>query len=248
MLVLLDRQVLSVPRAAQQDPKHGQAPVRAVQARHARQSPRQVRSFGRCGQRIERRIDDPMTEHAPGLHWETGDACVDPEPHFVSVLHERGEGCRRAIVVHGSRLPGHAARVNRGGSWNNNNPGNVRGANRNRNAPTNRNNNLGFRCARPAAPACRAITVARPALCRTDARGRGAYASGDPASPCRVSRSCGRGGGGAVVGAGGSRTRAPNDDEREHEDEGRDAHAGLAHRDREPFDPGGRHPDARPSR
>ena len=34
----------------------------------------------------------------------------------------------------------------RGGSWNNN-PQNVRVSNRNRNGPTNRNNNIGFRCA-----------------------------------------------------------------------------------------------------
>ena len=32
------------------------------------------------------------------------------------------------------------------GSWNNN-PENVRVSNRNRNEPTNRNNNIGFRCA-----------------------------------------------------------------------------------------------------
>jgi len=40
------------------------------------------------------------------------------------------------------------ARVNRGGSWNNN-PRNVRAANRSRNTPDNRNNNLGFRLALP---------------------------------------------------------------------------------------------------
>jgi formylglycine-generating enzyme required for sulfatase activity len=37
-----------------------------------------------------------------------------------------------------------APRVLRGGSWNNN-PVNCRSANRNRNAPDNRNNNNGFR-------------------------------------------------------------------------------------------------------
>ena len=37
-------------------------------------------------------------------------------------------------------------RVLRGGSWNNN-PRNLRSANRNRNAPENRNNNVGFRVA-----------------------------------------------------------------------------------------------------
>ncbi len=37
--------------------------------------------------------------------------------------------------------------MNRGGGWNNN-AQNLRSANRNRNTPTNRNNNLGFRVAR----------------------------------------------------------------------------------------------------
>lgn len=37
-------------------------------------------------------------------------------------------------------------KVLRGGSWNNN-ARNVRASNRNRNAPDNRNNNIGFRCA-----------------------------------------------------------------------------------------------------
>ncbi len=40
-----------------------------------------------------------------------------------------------------------ADRVIRGGSWNNN-ARNCRSAYRNRNRPDNRNNNLGFRCAR----------------------------------------------------------------------------------------------------
>jgi hypothetical protein len=39
-----------------------------------------------------------------------------------------------------------SARVLRGGSWNNN-PRNLRSANRNRNQPDNRNNNNGFRVA-----------------------------------------------------------------------------------------------------
>ena len=51
-----------------------------------------------------------------------------------------------------------ANRVNRGGSWNNTSV-NCRSANRNRNLPTNRNNNLGFRPV--TAP------VARPAVAST---------------------------------------------------------------------------------
>jgi len=42
------------------------------------------------------------------------------------------------------------ARVLRGGAWNNN-PNNLRAANRNRNNPINRNNNVGFRCLQDAA-------------------------------------------------------------------------------------------------
>ena len=43
-------------------------------------------------------------------------------------------------------MPCDVARVLRGGSWNNN-PQNLRSANRNRNTPDNRNNNLGLRLA-----------------------------------------------------------------------------------------------------
>jgi formylglycine-generating enzyme required for sulfatase activity len=42
---------------------------------------------------------------------------------------------------------GQALRLLRGGSWNNN-PTNVRSANRNRNEPDNRNNNVGVRLVR----------------------------------------------------------------------------------------------------
>lgn len=50
-------------------------------------------------------------------------------------------------------------RVKRGGSWNNN-AANTRAANRNRNKPDNRNNNLGFRLALP--PAHRETADAGP--------------------------------------------------------------------------------------
>ena len=43
---------------------------------------------------------------------------------------------------------GSSARVLRGGSWNNDNPDNLRASYRNRNDPTNRNNNIGLRCGR----------------------------------------------------------------------------------------------------
>jgi len=50
------------------------------------------------------------------------------------------------MIVAGDRSAEGEGRVVRGGSWNNNGR-NVRSANRNRNAPDNRNNNLGFRLA-----------------------------------------------------------------------------------------------------
>ncbi|MEO7329955.1 MAG: SUMF1/EgtB/PvdO family nonheme iron enzyme [Minicystis sp.] len=43
-------------------------------------------------------------------------------------------------------------RVLRGGSFRNTNPRNLRSANRNRNSPENRNDNIGFRCARGLSP------------------------------------------------------------------------------------------------
>ncbi len=48
-------------------------------------------------------------------------------------------------TISGPRPEG-SNRVNRGGGWNNN-ARNCRSANRNRNTPANRNNNLGFRLA-----------------------------------------------------------------------------------------------------
>ena len=50
------------------------------------------------------------------------------------------------MIYAGDRSASGRARVVRGGSWNNNGR-NVRSANRNRNSPDNRNNNLGFRLA-----------------------------------------------------------------------------------------------------
>ena len=48
-------------------------------------------------------------------------------------------------------IRGRSLFVIRGGSWNNE-PVNVRSANRKRNTPTNRNDNIGFRCAQDACP------------------------------------------------------------------------------------------------
>ena len=50
------------------------------------------------------------------------------------------------------------SRVLRGGSWNNS-PQNLRSANRNRNQPDNRNNNLGFRLASTIFARAEGITV-----------------------------------------------------------------------------------------
>ena len=61
----------------------------------------------------------------------------------------------------------------RGGAWNNN-PQNVRVSNRNRNEPTNQNNNIGFRCA----------GYAERGLGIAEARGREpVFIYGDPGVP-----------------------------------------------------------------
>ncbi|WP_315874338.1 hypothetical protein [Leptothermofonsia sichuanensis] len=55
----------------------------------------------------------------------------------------------------------------RGGSWYNN-PGNCRSANRNRNTPTNQNNNIGFRvvCASPCTLQCQSRWMGIHRACR----------------------------------------------------------------------------------
>ena len=55
--------------------------------------------------------------------------------------------------------------MNRGGSWNNN-PRNARVANRNRNTPDNRDNNLGLRLVSTARPASPRATVRSPVAAR----------------------------------------------------------------------------------
>jgi hypothetical protein len=74
-------------------------------------------------------------------------------------------------------------RVLRGGSWNNN-PSNLRSANRNRNAPDNRNNNNGFRLAQAAGRAL------RPAQSDVRACLGTAHASVARRCPWRPSASC----------------------------------------------------------
>jgi hypothetical protein len=59
--------------------------------------------------------------------------------------------------------------VNRGGAWNDN-PRNVRSANRNRNTTDNRNNNLGFRLA--STPLARTARSTEPAGAQPGVQGR----------------------------------------------------------------------------
>jgi formylglycine-generating enzyme required for sulfatase activity len=54
--------------------------------------------------------------------------------------------------------------VIRGGSWNNDDAANVRAANRNRNAPSDSNNNVGFRCAKTVVPGLRRASRAALAV------------------------------------------------------------------------------------
>lgn len=67
----------------------------------------------------------------------------------------------------------------RGGSWNNNNPSNARAPNRNRNSPMNRNNNVGFRCAKTVEPG---FPPGRPEPCRLTSDCAGATHHSPPGS------------------------------------------------------------------
>ena len=60
--------------------------------------------------------------------------------------------------------------VLRGGGWNNN-ALNVRAPNRNRNAPANRNDNIGFRCAKTPHPAVVAVPESLPSTDRGSVHG-----------------------------------------------------------------------------
>ncbi|NLH47506.1 MAG: hypothetical protein GX444_02770 [Myxococcales bacterium] len=62
----------------------------------------------------------------------------------------------------------------RGGSWNNN-PRNVRASNRNRNQPTNTNNNKGFRCSRDCIRAERPVGVERWIIAQAHRRSPGPF-------------------------------------------------------------------------
>ncbi|MBM4398443.1 MAG: hypothetical protein FJ087_22480 [Deltaproteobacteria bacterium] len=73
-------------------------------------------------------------------------------------------------------------RVNRGGSWNNT-ARNCRSANRNRNDPGNRNNNLGFRVLRAQAAAGRPGERTDPAVIPS----RPVVGWANPARPARCS-------------------------------------------------------------
>jgi formylglycine-generating enzyme required for sulfatase activity len=61
-------------------------------------------------------------------------------------------------ALHAAARRGACRRVVRGGSWNNN-PRNLRSANRNRNTTDNRNNNIGFRVGSTLSARADTITV-----------------------------------------------------------------------------------------
>ena len=103
----------------------------------------------------------------------------------------------------------------RGGSWNNN-PQNLRVSNRNNNTPTNRNNNVGFRCAREGGrvgvtpPVARAAAIPGAAGVRSPRLGPDPAVTEDPPSPGpRPSPS-------APAGAPARRPRRPDELGRDH--------------------------------
>ncbi len=146
MLVLVGGEVPAVAADPEQDPTDREEPVGVLKPRDATRTS-QVDRLGDGDQGIQGSRGKPLPQKSPGKLGEGGDPFVDPEEGEVTLLDGGGGGCGRGQVGHSLDGPGQSARVNRGGGWNNNDAANVRGANRNRNAPSNRNNNLGFRCA-----------------------------------------------------------------------------------------------------
>ncbi|MCC6647513.1 MAG: SUMF1/EgtB/PvdO family nonheme iron enzyme [Polyangiaceae bacterium] len=200
VLVLRDGEVAPVPRAAQQHTGDRELTVRGVEQRESRSSPSRVDGLRRRHERLQRCLDEAVPELTPRRRRERRRALVQPQPGAVrGVGHHRGRRgpLRRRRRRHTVRGTGQTARVNRGGSWNNDNPDNLRGANRNRREPSNRNDNLGFRCAsgeRQLAGGSRPVGPCHPPPLPGVSLGDG---RDERASPRRVSRSRGRVGGGA---------------------------------------------------
>ena len=105
--------------------------------------PQGARLSRRSKRRCARRCRGAERAHAAGRLTLRGlQARVTALLAFVGKADSAG--FRRALFHPFGDGPSGTQRVNRGGSWNNT-PGNVRAANRDRNSPGNRNNNLGFR-------------------------------------------------------------------------------------------------------
>ena len=125
-------------------------------ARRPRDRARQEVFPALFGRRIVHRVN-PSRARRHGPHSATAPR-VSSATAPVPCLRRQRNSARRAtgparrrrvlgVPFCEARCPGHH-RVHRGGTWNNTTATNVRAAYRNDNTPTNRNNNIGFRCAR----------------------------------------------------------------------------------------------------
>jgi formylglycine-generating enzyme required for sulfatase activity len=84
--------------------------------------------------------------HPPKGLLPNGSGLFDLHGNLFEWTHDWDEGFDAALETDPLGPPRGSSRVNRGGSWNNT-AANCRTANRNRNAPTNRNTNNGLRLA-----------------------------------------------------------------------------------------------------
>jgi len=148
MFVLANGEVVALSRAAQQDAHQGEPPVGEFEAASTGASSRNIDRFRGGSESVQNGVEGAVSKLTMRIDREAGYAAIQPQPGLVAILDDRWRACRRGLLFHTMSAPEQPARVSRGGSWNNDNPRNVRSSNRNRNEPTNRNNNIGFRCAR----------------------------------------------------------------------------------------------------
>jgi len=107
--------------------------------------PEQVKLARRSRRRFQRRMLLARESLLSGL-WDQTNFSLHVLPAIAYTQYAHARGFRRKIV-NNLWVPSEGSnRVNRGGSWNNS-ASNCRVANRNNNAPTNTNNNIGFRVA-----------------------------------------------------------------------------------------------------
>jgi hypothetical protein len=104
----------------------------------------------RARRRFAQKLMEYEKNHTEGV-WDERTLAQRVEALVACTALADARGFRRKVIHDLGRSPQGSNRVNRGGSWNNDDSGNFRGANRNNDDPSNRNDNNGFRACLPPA-------------------------------------------------------------------------------------------------